>query len=86
MARLEMFSTDTGASACPTDALLALGLMYCNGRGVERDYVAAHKWFNLAASKGNSEARNYRAEIAVEMSPGEIAEAQRLARQWLSLN
>ena len=86
MARLEMISADMGASACPADALLALGLMYCNGRGVERDYVAAHKWFNLAASKGNAEARSYRAEIALEMAPGEIAEAQRLARQWLSLH
>lgn len=86
MARLEMIAADMSTSVCPADVLLSLGVMYCNGRGVERDYVAAHKWFNLAALKGNAEARSFRVEIALEMSPGEIAEAQRLARYWLNLH
>ena len=27
------------------------GFMYANGRGVPQNYVQAHKWFNLAASR-----------------------------------
>lgn len=48
------------------------------------DLIAAHKWFNLAAMLGNPEARAYRAELAREMTPDEIAEAQRLAREFLA--
>lgn len=48
------------------------------------DLVTAHKWFNLAAMLGNSEARTYRAELAREMTAEEVAEAQRLAREFLA--
>ena len=43
------------------DALYSLGLAYSTGQGVGVDYVAAHKWFNLAAMKGVNEARAWRA-------------------------
>ncbi len=48
------------------------------------DLITAHKWFNLAAMQGNLEARAYRAELAKEMTPEEIAEAQKLAREYLA--
>ncbi|MEQ1930626.1 MAG: sel1 repeat family protein [Parvularculaceae bacterium] len=48
------------------------------------DLVTAHMWFNLAAMRGNIEARAYRAELSKEMAPEEVAEAQRLAREYLS--
>ncbi|MDZ7627886.1 MAG: hypothetical protein U5J99_05680 [Parvularculaceae bacterium] len=48
------------------------------------DLVTAHKWFNLAAMLGNIEARTYRTEVAREMTPDEVAEAQRRAREFLS--
>ena len=48
------------------------------------DLISAHKWFNLAAMLGNIEARAYRAELAREMTPEEVAEAQRLAREFLA--
>jgi TPR repeat protein len=63
---------------------IELGLMYCNGQDVETDYVTAHKWFNLAAMRGNDDAKRYRLELAREMSKAEIARAQRLAREWLT--
>lgn len=50
----------------------------------EFDLINAHKWFNLAAMLGNHEAKTYRAELAKEMTQEEIAEAQRLAREYLS--
>jgi len=68
------------------DELNKLGLIYSTGDGPTLDYVEAHKWFNLAAFKGCQSAKNYRAELASEMSAEEIAEAQRAARQWLHGN
>ena len=45
--------------------------------------VTAHKWFNLAAMQGSEDARAYRQQLTFEMSPREVAEAQRQARAWL---
>jgi len=87
MARLELGSigieesTDYGSAP---DALFQLGLMYCVGRDVELDLVEAHKWFNLAAMRGNEDARHYRLEISREMSKVQISRAQRLAREWIA--
>jgi TPR repeat protein len=86
MARFEMTASEMSASGSSADAFFSLGLMYCIGREVEQDYVAAHKWFNLAALKGSLEAKKYRCEISREMSPGDIAEAQRMARDWISIH
>ena len=66
------------------DALYNLGLAYSTGQGVSVDYVAAHKWFNLAAMRGSEIAKSWRAQISAEMSSGQIAEAQRLAREFMS--
>jgi uncharacterized protein len=60
-----------------------LGMAYSVGRDVPIDLVSAHKWFNLAAVKGNREAVRLRREIADQMSESEIAAAQRAARDWL---
>lgn len=68
------------------DALFELGLAYCSGRDVEVDLIEAHKWFNLAALRGNSEAKFYRSELASEMTRAEIGQAQRRAREWLSVH
>ena len=58
-------------------------MMYSVGRSVPVDYVVAHKWFNLAALRGNDDALRLRQEIAAQMSEAEIADAQRAARAWL---
>jgi TPR repeat protein len=87
MARYEYASKDIvefAAQGGSPDALFELGLMYCAGRGVDIDLIAAHKWFNLAAMRGNSQAKVYRLEVAQEMTKAEIAKAQRQAREWLS--
>jgi len=66
-----------------------LGTMYFNRQGVSPDYVLAHMWFNLAASRfpaSEGEHRDMavrnRDRVASEMTPAQIAEAQRLAREW----
>jgi len=76
---------ESEASKGRIEALYNLGLAYSTGQGVRVDYVAAHKWFNLAAMKGIDEAKSWRASIAKEMNTSQIAEAQRLAREWLSI-
>ena len=68
------------------DALYNLGLAYSTGQGVSVDYVAAHKWFNLAAMRGSEIAKSWRAQISSEMSASQIAEAQRQARSWLAVS
>ncbi|GAA4712628.1 sel1 repeat family protein [Sphingomonas lutea] len=66
------------------DALFELGVSYSTGRGgVPVDLIEAHKWFNLAALSGCTRGQQCRAEISVEMTAREIAEAQRQARAWL---
>ena len=67
------------------EALYNLGLAYSTGQGVMQDYVAAHKWFNLAAMRGSDVAKNWRNQIAEEMNAGQIAQAQKLAREWLKI-
>ncbi len=62
--------------------------MYDDGQGVPQDYVQAHMWFNLSAAGPPDEyrddaARN-RDRVAKFMTPAQIAEAQRLAREWMA--
>lgn len=67
------------------EALYNLGLAYSTGQGVAQDFVAAHKWFNLAAMRGIDEAKSWRNQIAGEMNASQIAQAQKLAREWLNI-
>ena len=86
MARFEFSSedvVDVSAQGGSTDALYQLGLMYCVGRDVGVNLVEAHKWFNLAAMRGNDDAKAYRLEVSREMTKKEIAAAQKSAREWL---
>jgi TPR repeat protein len=66
-----------------------LGLSYTNGDGDEPDNVRAHMWFNLAAAHfppSDTSDRNTAAKerdlVAAKMTPQQIAEALRLAREW----
>jgi TPR repeat protein len=64
--------------------LYKLGLIYSTGQSGEVDLVQAHMWFNLAAMRGSQAAKECRRELADQMTAGQIAEAQRAAREWLS--
>lgn len=85
MARMEfsMGQMEFAAHTGTPDALFELGMLYAVGRDVDADLVVAHKWFNLAAARGNASALTHRVELAQEMSTGQVAEAQKLAREWL---
>jgi TPR repeat protein len=68
----------------------ALGLMYTRGLGVPQDFVLAHMWLNLAAASYSPEfekseqerAIGRRNDVARSMTRQQVAEAQRLAREW----
>ncbi len=61
-----------------------LGVMYEFGLSVPQDIVQAHMWFDLAVEHGNERARINRAIAASQMTPDQIAEAQRMAREWMA--
>ena len=63
------------------DAQNNLGFMFLYGRGVARDYVSAHLWFDLAASGGKTSAVSARDLVAAKMTPVQVAEAQKRARE-----
>lgn len=66
------------------ESLFERGLAYSAGRGGSVDLIEAHKWFNLAASRGDRTAAAHREELAKEMTREEIAAALRSAREWIS--
>lgn len=66
-----------------SDNLYKLGLIYSTGNDV--NYVQAHMWFNLAAVRGSESAKECRRELSDLMSKDEIAQAQRSAREWLTV-
>ena len=65
------------------EELFRRGLAHATGLGAPVDLVLAHALFDLAARFGSLEAKIYRREIGDEMDDGDVAEAQRIAREWL---
>lgn len=62
----------------------SLGSMYFNGQGAPKDYGQAVQWFILAKASGNKEADHNLALAESKATPAQIAEAQKLARDWWS--
>jgi len=61
-----------------------LAEMYMTGDHVELNYVAAHKWFNIAATLGAAKAAELRETVSALMTPEQVAEAQAAARHWFT--
>ena len=66
------------------DAQHNLGVMYAKGEGVMQDPVLAYMWFNLAAAQGQKAATELLGSLGRTMTPAQIEEAQKLAREWES--
>ena len=81
-----MYATGEGVPQDDAEAQSELGFSYLTGTGVPRDYVQAEMWFNLAASQSTDDvgerAVSIRDFAADHMDPTQLAEAQRLAREW----
>lgn len=80
----EARAAERSPHAASADELFHLGLLYSLGAGGPPDLVAAQCWLHLAAMKGSVPARICRRELAAEMTPGELAEAQRRAARWIA--
>ncbi len=65
-----------------TSARSFLGYMYENGQGLPQNYVQAYMWYDLAIAAGDNDAIEYRDVVSAKMTPEQIAEAQKLAREW----
>jgi TPR repeat protein len=63
-------------------ALYDLGTIYMNGEGVAPDKSQAYAWFVLAASRDDQAAAFSRDRVAEDMTPAQIAAAERMAREW----
>ncbi len=63
-----------------------MGLMYATGRGCAVDFIAAHKWLNIAAIKGSDRAAALRGDLAQTISKAELAAALRAAREWMTMH
>lgn len=62
-------------------AQVELATLYEVGEGVPQDFVKAHAWYNLAAAQGRRAAARKRDNIAKQMTPKDISQAQRLAAE-----
>jgi TPR repeat protein len=80
---MDMIEGSLGSAAVGANAYFALGLLHASGREAPVDLIAAHRWFNIAASRGHQEAARLRREVAAQMTDAEIGAAQRSAREWL---
>jgi TPR repeat protein len=59
-----------------------LGGCYLRGEGVTKDYVQAYKWLNLASARGDQKARKALSSLESVMTAEQVAEAQRLSREF----
>jgi len=59
-----------------------LGMMHADGQGVPQDFVKAYMYFNISSANGYDYARKLRDEYAEKMAASQIAESQKLAREW----
>ena len=66
-----------------TEAQNILGIMYGSGFGVQQDYVQAYMWCSIAGENGYESGSRNRDLAASQMTPVQIADAQRLAREWM---
>jgi len=66
-----------------TSAQYNLGNMYYDGQGVPQDYVMAHMFWNISSGNGGEGAANNRDTVTKKMTLSQIAEAQKLAREWM---
>ena len=57
-----------------------LGVMYATGRGVLKDRILAHIWFNIAGANGHAQAHEIRDTVERELTRAEVTRATELAR------
>jgi len=81
---------EAGASGGLWRSSAVLGVLYRDGRGVQKDSSIAYKWFTIAAAQGGKETEVYlRADLTAartSLSPEQQREADSSAAHWLAAN
>jgi TPR repeat protein len=68
-----------------SEAQLKLGVMYYSGRGGgAKDILAAYAWCKIAATNGNTDAKCYKDNITMKLTPEQISEAETFAKELLN--
>jgi TPR repeat protein len=75
---------EKSAAQGEANAQFYLGLLSAFGRGGPLDLSQAYMWYSLAAENGHARAALHRNDLAKEMKPPQIAEAQKRAKEWKS--
>ena len=69
-----------------SDAQQNLAVAYLEGKGIPKNIVQAYMWFNLSEANGNEVASLTKEHVQGEMTPAQIEEAQKLARECVAKN
>ena len=59
-----------------------IGVRLARGEGMQKDEVRALMWLTLAAARNHTQAIDNRKALAKTLSPAQVAEAERLAKEW----
>ena len=81
-AHMALFWFERAAAQGDALAFAKLGRMYERGQGIPQDFIQAQKWYTLSSAHGEQRAAEARDALAKQMTPVQIAEAERLAREW----
>jgi hypothetical protein len=63
---------------------LRVGDLYAEGKALPRDPVQAYRWFYLADTAGNTDARSRMAQLSSSMTSEQVAAATADAQKWLA--
>ena len=80
--QMALFWFSRAAEQGVVPAFAKLGQMYQEAQGVPPDFVQAYMWLYLAATNGDAPSAERRDILAMNMTYAQIAEAQKLAREW----
>jgi TPR repeat protein len=68
------------------EAQTSLAMLCHKGRGVEQNLTEAYMWYDIAVQLGDLNSSFKRDDVATDMSPEQVANAQQLATRWLIEN
>lgn len=68
------------------EAQTSLAMLCHKGRGVEQNLIEAYMWYDIAVQLGDLNSSFKRDDVAADMSPEQVANAQQMATSWLIEN
>ncbi len=68
------------------EAQTSLAMLCHKGRGVEQNLIEAYMWYDIAIQLGDLNSSYKRDDVATDMSPEQVANAQQMATRWLIEN